>query len=129
MSKTAISAGHVMELLCDDSQRLFTSGEWFIQNAISHFLLSACAIGWLFYFVGWQVVPGLLFLILLGIYRSLIAKVDYKLRKNTLQLADERLGYLREILTGIQSIKLNCFEEILQKKNTTNKAVNFIKNS
>ena len=112
MSKIFLPAGHVMELVCDDSQRLATSGEWFIQYLIVNLIHSMCVIGWLFYFVGWQAFLGSLFLIGLGLYRFLVSKVDYKLRKSASQRADKRLGYLRKIIANIHSIKLNCMEEI-----------------
>ena len=116
MSKISLLAGHVMELVCDDSQRLATSGKWFIHNVVTNLILCLCAMGWLFYFVGWQVLPGSFFLICLALYQFLVSKVDYKLRKSASQLADKRLGFLREIIANIHSIKLNCMEEISDEK-------------
>ena len=116
MSKTSLDTGHVMELICDDSQRLATSGEWFIQNAFRALLCSMCAIAWLNYFVGWVSLPGLLFFVFLGLYRLFMVKVDYKLQKNASEFADRRLGYLRELLTAINTIKMNCMEDIFEEK-------------
>ena len=105
-----------MELISDDSQRLVTSGEWFIQDIVRRILSCICAFIWLFYFVGWQVAPGSLLLISLGFYRFLVVNIDYKLRTGTSRLADKRLGYIREMLTGIHSVKMNCLEEIYEQK-------------
>lgn len=116
MSKTSLDTGHVMELICDDSQRLATSGEWFIQNAIRALLSSMCAIAWLTYFVGWVSLPELLFFAFLGLYRLIMTNVDYKLRKNASKFADKRLGYLRELLMAINTIKMNCMEDIFEEK-------------
>ena len=116
MSKTSLDTGHVMELICNDSQRLVTGAEYFIQNAIFTLISSVCAIAWLFYFVNWVFLPELLFFFLLGLYRFFITKVDYKQRKKASEFADGRLGYLRELFTAINSIKLNCMEDIFEEK-------------
>ena len=103
---------HVIELVCN----IFTSAEWFIPYAIHHVLHSACVIAWLFYFIGWQVIPGAFFLLALGGIRGLLNKVDYQLRMRASQLSDKRLGDIRETLTIIRSLKLNCWEEIHEER-------------
>ena len=116
LSKVSLDSGHVMELVCNDSQRLFTSAEWFIPYAIRHALYSACVIVWLLYFIGWQIIPGSVFLLALGVLRMFLNNFDYKLRKNASQLSDKRLGVIREALTVIRSVKLNCWETIYTEK-------------
>ena len=116
VSKTSLDTGHVLELLCNDSQRLVTGGEYFIQNAIRVLLRSMCAIAWLIYFVNWVFLPGLLFYIFLGLYRFFLTKFDYKQRKKASEFADERLGYLRELFMAMNSIKLNCMEKVFEEK-------------
>ena len=105
-----------MELICNDSQRLAIGGEFFIQDTIRLLIRSVCAIAWLFYFVNWVFLPELLFFVLLGLYRFFMTKVDYKQRKKASEFADERLGYLRELFTAINSIRLNCMEDIFEEK-------------
>ena len=92
LSKISLDNGHVMELVCNDSQRIiFTSAEWFIPYAIHHALFSACVIGWLLYFIGWQIIPGALFLLVFAVIRVLLNKFDFKLRKSASELSDQRL--------------------------------------
>lgn len=105
-----------MKLVCDDCQLLATSGEWFIQDLFRSIIIALSAIGWLFYFVGWQTVIVSIFFILLAYIRIFAAKYDHKFCADASFLADKRLGYLREIFTGIRSIKLNTWEERLEKK-------------
>jgi hypothetical protein len=109
-------SGQVMELICNDSQRLLTSGEWFIPVAIRHCFSSASVIAWLFYFIGWQIIPGILFLLSLVVLRMLLSRVDYDLRKRASGLSDKRLGYIRESLTVLHSVKVNCWEKIFEEK-------------
>ena len=112
----AINSGHVMELICNDSQRLLTSGEWYIPVALRHVLCIGNTIAWLFYFIGWQILPGALFLVMLVVLRMLLSNVDYDLRKKASELSEERLGYIRESLTVIHSVKVNCWEKIFEEK-------------
>ena len=116
VSKSSIETGHVMELICNDSQRLVTSGEWFIQDGIRKLTNYIFLIALLSYYVGWAFIPALILFIFLGVYPFVIVKLSYKLRRNASQFADERLGYLRELLMGSNSIKMNCLEEIFEDK-------------
>jgi ABC-type multidrug transport system fused ATPase/permease subunit len=114
--KISIESGQVMELICNDSQRFVTSGEWFIHMAVRHCLSSASIISWLLYFIGWQIIPGFLFLVSLVTVRTLFNKVDYDLRKKASGLSEERLGYIRESFTAIHSVKVNCWEKNFEDK-------------
>jgi 5-bromo-4-chloroindolyl phosphate hydrolysis protein len=105
-----------MELVCNDCQRLVTSGEWFIPVTFRHLSSSANIIAWLLYFIGWQIVPGAIFLVTLVVLRMLCNKVDYRLRKKASELSEKRLGYIRESLTAIHSVKINCWEKIFEEK-------------
>ena len=116
VSKSSIQTGHVMELICNNSQRLVTSGEWFIQNGIRKLSSYVFLIALLSYYVGWVFIPALILFIFLGVYQFLIIKVSYKLRRNASQFAEERLGYLREFLMASNFIKMNCLEKIFEEK-------------
>ena len=105
-----------MELICNDSQRLVTSGEWFIPMALRHCLSSASIIAWLLYFIGWQIITGTTFLVFLVVLRMIFRKVDYDLREKASDLSNKRLGFIRESLTIIHSIKVNCWERIFEEK-------------
>ena len=116
VSKSSIETGHVMELICNDSQRLVTSGEWFIQDGIRKLSSYVFLIALLSYYVGWVFIPALILFIFLGVYQLFIIKLSYKLRRNASQFAEERLGYLREFLMASNSIRMNCLEEIFEDK-------------
>ena len=112
----SIESGQVMELICNDSQRLVSSGEWYIPMAFCYCSSSASFIAWLLYFIGWKIIPGTIFLIALVVVRMLFSKFDYKLRKKASELSDKRLGYIRESLTVMYSVKVNCWERIFEEK-------------
>ena len=116
VSKSSIETGHVMELICNDSQRLVTSGEWFIQDGIRKLCSYVFLIALLSYYIGWVFIPALILFIFLGVYQLFIIKLSYKLRRNASQFAEERLGYLREFLMASNSIRMNCQEEIFEDK-------------
>ena len=116
VSKSSIETGHVMELICNDSQRLVTSGEWFIQDGIRKLSSYVFLIALLSYYIGWVFIPALILFIFLGVYQLFIIKLSYKLRRNASQFAEERLGYLREFLMASNSIRMNCQEEIFEDK-------------
>ena len=105
-----------MELVCNDSHRLITSSTWYIPYAVRHFLMAVCAIAWLLYFIGWQIIPGVLFLLVVSVKRVVLHKYDYKLRVRASQLSEKRLGNIRETLTAMRSVKLNCWETIYEEK-------------
>ncbi len=112
----SIDSGHVMELMCNDSQRLLTSGEWFIPFAVRNILSAANIIVWLLYFIGWQIVPGSIFLVGIVVLRMSCNTVDFGLRKKASELSEKRLGYINESLAVIYSVKVNCWEKIFEDK-------------
>ena len=116
LNKMAVNSGHVMELVCNDSQRLVTSGEWYIPFGIRQITVAVNATAWLLYYIGWQVIPGTIFLSSIVVFQMLCSKVDYDLRKKASGLSEKRLGYIRESLTVIHSVKVNCWEKIFEEK-------------
>ena len=111
-----VHPGHVMELVSDDSQKLVTSAEYFLQNGIVQILESLSMFGWLVFFVGWQAIAGSMFFVVIGLLRLLVTATDYKFRKEASLFADQRLGCLREILAAIRSIKLNAWGKLMEEK-------------
>jgi ABC-type bacteriocin/lantibiotic exporter with double-glycine peptidase domain len=73
-------------------------------------------ISWILLLYGWTIVPGLFVFFVVSLFRILVTKLDLNLRQNASRAAEERLGYLREVMTSIHSIKLNCLEHIYENK-------------
>lgn len=115
-SKMSMNAGEVMELVCDDTHRLATMGDQFLPNLVRQSAKVIVYITWLLCFVGWKFIPGLCVFTILALFRLCMTNIDIKFRKKASQLAEKRLGYLREVLTIIHSVKLNCLEHIYEEK-------------
>jgi hypothetical protein len=111
-----MNAGEVMELVCDDTLRLITMGDQFLPNMVRQIGKAIVYIIWLFYFVSWKFVPGLGVFTILALFRLCMTNMDVNYRKKASQLSEKRLGYLREVLMIIHSVKLNCLEHVYEEK-------------
>ncbi|XP_028407860.1 cystic fibrosis transmembrane conductance regulator-like [Dendronephthya gigantea] len=115
-SKAIISAEEVMELICNDTQRIVLMADKSFPYIIRKLVVAFIYICWLASLLEWKVVPGLLVFVFFFAFRILVTNVDVNLRRNASRVAEKRLGYLREFLTSIHSVKLNCLEEIYERK-------------
>ena len=112
-----MNAGEVMELVCNDTYRLITMGDQFLPNVVRQTAKAIVYIIWLLYFVRWKFVPGLgVFTILALLISPMHDKYGRNYRKKASQLSEKRLGYLREVLMIIHSVKLNCLEHVYEEK-------------
>lgn len=105
-----------MELVCDDTHRLVTMADQFLPNLIRQAAKVMVYIVWLLYVVGWKFLPGLAVFTILSLVRLCMTNIDIKYRKKASELSEKRLGYLREVLTIIRSVKLNCMEHVYKEK-------------
>lgn len=105
-----------MELVCNDTQRFATTSEFFVPYGLRRAVQGTIFICWLFMLIGWKMFLGIIALVLLAMFRFFIATVDVDLRRDASKFAEIRLGYLRQLLTSILSVKLNCLENIYEKK-------------
>ena len=115
-SQTTSNPGKVLELVCNDTQRLALMADRsfpFLFRKLMAAFLYAC---WLLLFLGWKIIPGLLISVFLLLLRISMAKTDVKLRRSASEVAENRLRYLREFLTIIPTVKLNCLEDIYRRK-------------
>jgi ABC-type multidrug transport system fused ATPase/permease subunit len=110
------NTGEVMELVCDDTRRLVTMADQFLPNLVRQIAKLIVYTIWLSYFVGWKFLPGLGVFTILALFRLCMTNIDINYRKKASQLSEKRLGYLREVLTIIHSVKLNCLEHVYEEK-------------
>ena len=87
-----MDSGHLMELVCNDSHRLITSSNWYVPFVIRQLLFVASMISWLLYFIGWKVIPGVLFVLAVGVTRVVLLEYDYKLGVRVSQLSGNVLA-------------------------------------
>jgi ABC-type multidrug transport system fused ATPase/permease subunit len=115
-SKITINTGEVMELISNDTQRLVTMADRSLPYMFRKCVNVVVYISWLLLLLGWKIIPGLLVIGFLSLFRILFTNVDVRLRRNASHVAEKRLGYLREVLTTINFVKLNCLEHIYNNK-------------
>jgi hypothetical protein len=111
----SLNAGEVMELVCDDTHRLVTMADQFLPNLVRQTAKLIVYITWLLCFVGWKFVPGLGVFTILTLFRLCMTNIDINYRKKASQLSEKRLGYLREVLTIIHFVKVNCLEHVYEE--------------
>ena len=73
-------------------------------------------LAWLLYFIGLSCIPSVLFLMVLATSRLILNGYDYQLRRKASQFSAKRLGIIRDTLTAIYTLKLNCWEKIYEEK-------------
>jgi ABC-type multidrug transport system fused ATPase/permease subunit len=115
-SKTTINVGEIMELVCNDTQCLVTMADRAFPYLVRKTISAVIYISWILFLYGWTIVPGLLLFFFVSLFRILVTRLDLNLRQNASRVAEERLGYLREVITSIHSIKLSCLEHIYENK-------------
>lgn len=115
-SKMTINTGEVMELICNDTQQLITMVDRYLPYLIRRSINVVIFISWLLLLLGWKIIPGLLVVFLLSLFRIFITEIDANLRRNASHVAGKRLGYIREVLRTIHFVKLNCLEHIYDNK-------------
>ena len=61
-------------------------------------------------------IPGILLLVLLGVFRLILFDCDLSLRVKASQFGEKRLVLLREVLTIMSCVKINCLEHVDEEK-------------
>ena len=68
------------------------------------------------YFVGWQPLVGVAFLLALVLFSVLLAHIGGKLRKKTAAVTDRRILLMKEVVSAIRAVKINTWEWIYRDK-------------
>ena len=76
-------------------------------------VLSACL---LWYFVGWQALVGVAFLLVLVLFTGYLGHIGGKLRKKTAAVTDRRILLMNEAVSAIRALKTNAWEWIYKDK-------------
>lgn len=104
-----------MNLISNDVQRMETAPSYFLELFQSLYDLTFNAL-LLWYFVGWQSLLGLAFLVLLVPFGLVLADVSANLREKTAAVTDRRVLLVDEVLKAIRAVKINCWEWINRDK-------------
>ena len=104
-----------MDLVSNDVQRIEQFLYRFVRLWLSLFDVgvTACL---MWYFVGWQALVGLAFMLLLVPLFGYLSHISGKLRKKTAALTDRRVLLMTEIVSAIRGVKINAWEWIYRDK-------------
>ena len=64
--------------------------------------------------IGWEALSGIAYLLVCMMLRCGVGRVYRKLRHNTAFFTDQRLRLLSEVISGIQTIKMNVWERTFE---------------
>ena len=104
-----------MDLVSNDVQRMEQLPSRFFKLWLSLFDVGVTA--WLmWYFVGWQALVGLAFMLLLMPFSGYLSHISGKLRMKTAALTDRRVLLMTEIVSAIRVVKINAWEWIYRDK-------------
>ena len=104
-----------MDLVSNDVQRIEQLPFKFFRLWIALFDLCV-SVFLMWYFVGWQALMGLAFMVLLVPFFGYLSHITGKLRKKTAALTDRRVLLMTEIVSAIRVVKINVWEEIYRDK-------------
>ena len=109
------TTGQIQDIVSNDVQRIERAPLFFFRIWIA--LPNLVATAWLmWYFIGWQSLMGMVFLVILVPLAGFLSGISAKLTKKTAMVADRRLLLMNEIVTAIRSVKANTWEWIYRNK-------------
>ena len=106
-----MTTGHVINLISNDVQRLDQAVRYLPNIILAPFAFLA-GIAVLFYFIGWPVVIGMCYLLLILFYQGYGSRLAADLRRKAVVLADKRVQIINEIIRGIRTIKICSWEDV-----------------
>ena len=102
-----------MNLISNDVQRLDKAVRY-LPNIIAAPFAFLAGISVLFYFIGWPVVIGMSYLLLILFYQGYGSKLAADLLRKAVVLADKRVQIVSEIMRGIRTIKICSWENFFE---------------
>ncbi|XP_078355362.1 ATP-binding cassette subfamily C member 4-like, partial [Oculina patagonica] len=109
------TTGNVIDLISNDVQRMELAPRW-ICTAILPVFEFITVVFLLLFFVGWQAVMGILFLLMVIPCVLIISGLCAQLRQETAEVTDRRISLMNELVTGIRALKAHAWEENYQDK-------------
>ena len=110
---TAMTTGHVINLISNDVERLDKTLRYFPNIMLAPFgFLAGNAV--LFYLVGWPALIGTSYLLLILVYQGYGSRLAANLRLRVVALADKRVQMINEIIRGIRTIKVCSWEQYFE---------------
>jgi len=109
------TTGNVIDLISNDVQRMELAPRWICTALLPVFEFVTAAI-LLLYFIGWQTVMGILFLLTVIPCILVISGLCAQLRLETAEVTDRRISLMNELVSGIRAVKAHAWEENYREK-------------
>ena len=109
------TTGNVIDLISNDVQRMELAPRWICTALLPVFEFVTVVI-LLLYFIGWQAIIGILFLMTVIPCIMVISGVCAQLRQETAEVTDRRISLMNELVSGIRAVKAHAWEENYREK-------------
>ena len=109
-----VTAGHVINLISKDLQPLRNIANYIPISIVGGFEFIAMGV-LLWYFVSWMALTGLFYLVLITLCQSQTATPIANLRQETQSMADRRMAIIKNVITGIRTVKMNSWESLFER--------------
>ena len=109
------TTGQVIDLVSNDVQRM-EEAPWALFRCLLSLLELVVSAFLMCYFIGWQPLMGVAFLVILLPVYSFLSYITGKLRKKTAAVSDRRILLMHEIVSAIRAVKINAWEWIYRDK-------------
>ncbi|KAL9980573.1 hypothetical protein ACROYT_G009176 [Oculina patagonica] len=108
------TAGHVINLVSKDLQPLRVAVNYlplFIVGCLEFIAIGAL----LWYFISWMALTGMVYLVLIALCQSRTTSPISKFRKETQSMADQRIAMIKNVISGIRTVKMNTWESLFER--------------
>ena len=69
----------------------------------------------LWYFISWMALSGMLYLVLIGFCQRYTVSPISNFRRETQLKADERNAVIKNVISGIRTVKMNTWESLFER--------------
>lgn len=109
------TTGNVIDLISNDVQRMELAPRWICTALLPVFEFVTVVI-LLLYFIGWQTIIGILFLLTVIPCIMVISGLCAQLRLQTAEETDRRISLMNELVSGIRAVKAHAWEKNYREK-------------
>jgi ABC-type bacteriocin/lantibiotic exporter with double-glycine peptidase domain len=104
----------VINLISKDLQPLRRAADFFpiaIVGCLEFIAMGAL----LWYFISWMALSGILYLVLIGFCQWYTVSPISEFRRETQLKADERNAVIKNVISGIRTVKMNTWESLFER--------------
>ena len=109
-----VNVGHVINLISKDLQPLREVANYIPISIVGclEFIVMGVL---LWYFLSWMALTGMIYLVLITVCQSQTATPIANLRGETQSMADRRMAIIKNVITGIRTVKMNSWECLFER--------------